>query len=75
VFEVLRVRREAGREKRRELALQRMYDTGFDARMRGVPCMPPEECYVEMAIDLVGSWTAGWEAADRERSGGRRGRV
>jgi hypothetical protein len=72
VFEGLKRRLQTRRSQRQELELLRTYHAGFHARRRGVPCTPPEECYVSIAIDHVGSWTAGWEAADKEKRGGGR---
>ena len=51
---------------RRQAALRRAYERGFDARMKGRPCQAPDDYEIKLGFDLVGEWIAGWARADRE---------
>jgi len=61
-----RQRREVQRHQQDERVLRLVYHRGSTARMAGLACTPPGGYDAAIGLDLIGSWTAGWEAADRE---------
>lgn len=60
-------RRRLDRERREEdeRVLLRVYQQGFNARMDERSCAPPAGYRGAIGLDFTGTWTAGWEAADR----------
>jgi hypothetical protein len=65
MFEGFKRRHQLRREREDECMLMRIYTRGFQARLSGLLCRPPEGYEAAIALDLVGWWTAGWEEADR----------
>jgi hypothetical protein len=49
--------------------LSRVYRQGHHAGMTGLPCTPPAGYEGLIGLDLIGTWTAGWDAANRELQG------
>ncbi len=46
--------------------LQRVHQQGFIARLRGLPRTAPAGYEGLVGLDLVGTWSAGWDSAHRE---------
>ena len=46
--------------------LWRVYRQGFNARAEGHPRTPPAGYEGLIGLDLVGTWSAGWDEAHRE---------
>ena len=62
-FEPFEGYRDVRRRQKHEHFLLRIYHKGFNARMAGYPCEPPN------SGNLAQRWTEGWEAADRDIDG------
>jgi hypothetical protein len=62
----LKLRRQRRPQEGDERMLALVFQQGYDARMAGKPCTPPEGYAVKIGHDLVGEWIAGWAKADRE---------
>ncbi len=46
--------------------LSRVYLQGFSARAKGQPRTPPAGYEGLIGVDLLGTWSAGWDGAHRE---------
>ncbi len=65
-FMFRRFKKEREREQQHGGMLHRVYEQGFDACLAGMPRTPPAGYEGLIGLDLVGTWTAGWDVGHRE---------
>lgn len=69
MFRWFKPRPESQQQERDDGMLLRVYRQGHHAGMAGLPCTPPAGYEGLIGLDLIGTWTAGWDGANRELPG------
>ena len=70
VFNAWRRRRQVIDRRRADETMRRVFQKGYDARVQGRPCKPPDGYEVRVGFDMKGEWIAGWAKAEREIDSG-----